>query len=160
MPRAIAAREACAAKAMKSLTGRKSWTDKLRAPARVAIKPAPMDIAGMRKGEVMLVPTPALIDAFMRELPAGRHVGVREMRRELASRHGAEVTCPIYTGYHVRTVAEAAYEALQRGEAEDRITPFWRVLDLDSPTTSRLACGAEFVRERRAREGLPERSGG
>ncbi|MGI6856547.1 hypothetical protein [Mesorhizobium sp. 1B3] len=40
----------------------KSWTEKFNAPARVAIKPAPVSIAGMRAGEVMLVPFWRVLD--------------------------------------------------------------------------------------------------
>jgi hypothetical protein len=133
----------------------KSWTEKLDAEATVVVKPAPVSIAGMKAGEIMLVPTPRLIDEFIRGIPAGRHVGVREMRKTLAEAHGAEVTCPIYTGYHLRTVAEAAHEALSTGLSEDEMTPFWRVLDAGTPTTGRLSFGADFVHRRRRQEGLP-----
>jgi hypothetical protein len=132
----------------------KSWTDRLNAPAKVEIKPAPVSIAGMRKGEVMLVPTPKLVDDFIRAIPLGHHVDVVTMRKTLAQAHKAEVTCPIYTGYHLRTVAEAAHEALERGVGLDDITPFWRVLDAKTPTTKRLTFGAGFVAEQRQREGL------
>ncbi len=36
----------------------KTWTDKFNDPRPHQVKPAPMDIAGMKKGEIMLVPTP------------------------------------------------------------------------------------------------------
>lgn len=133
----------------------KSWTERLRAPAEIVVKPAPKSIAGMKAGEAMLVPTPALVETFMRAIPRGSHVDVTTMRRRLAERHGAEVTCPIYTGYHLRTVAEAACEALAAGAAVAEVTPFWRVLDAATPTTGRIACGAAFVAARRAEEGLP-----
>lgn len=133
----------------------KSWTEKFNAPANVEIKPAPVSIAGMKAGEIMLVPTPKLVDDFMRSIPRGSHVDVKGMRKMLADRHNTEVTCPIYTGYHLRTVAEAAHEALDRGVPLDAITPFWRVLDAATPTTRRLSFGAEFVHERRREEGLP-----
>lgn len=134
----------------------KSWTERLNAPAETVVKPAPKSIAGMKAGEIMLVPTPKLIEAFMRSIPKGSHVGVKQMRRTLADRYRAEVTCPIYTGYHLRTVAEAACEAMQRGAPPEDITPFWRVLDAGTPTTGRLACGAEFVAAQRRREGLQD----
>jgi hypothetical protein len=134
----------------------KSWTERLNAATKVEVKPAPTSIAGMKAGEIMLVPTPKLVDDFMRAIPKGKAVGVKAMRKTLADRHGAEVTCPIYTGYHLRTVAEAAHEALERGTPLDGITPFWRVLDDKTPTTGRLTFGAGFVRERRREEGLPE----
>lgn len=133
---------------------KKTWTEKLGAPMRHQVKPAPIDIAGMKKGEIMLIPSPQIIDAFIRKIPRGTSMDVRTLRLKLARRYKAEVTCPITTGFHLRTVAEAAYEAHQRGAGIDAITPFWRVLDADTPTTQRLACGASFVTRQRAREGL------
>lgn len=131
---------------------RKSWTERMNAPAEIAVKPAPVDIAGMRAGQVMLVPTTRLIAEFMAAIPAGGGVSIAEMRGELARRFEAEVTCPIYTGYHLRTVAEAALEAYAAGVPVGAITPFWRVLDETSPTTGRLPNGVAFVREQRAAE--------
>ena len=131
---------------------RKSWSEKLAVSAEVVVKPAPASIAGMRAGQVMLVPTARMIAEFMAAVPAGGFVDVVAMRRQLAERHGAEVTCPIYTGYHLRTVAEAALEAIAAGVPFEAVTPFWRVLDERSPTTGRLHCGPGFVAARRAAE--------
>lgn len=130
----------------------KSWTDRLNAPAEPVVKPAPVSIAGMRAGQVMLVPTPRMIADFMSASPPGQTVDTKSMRRELAARHNAEVTCPIYTGYHLRTVAKAALEAHAAGVPLEAITPFWRVLDEHSPTTGRLPNGPAFVAARRAAE--------
>ena len=88
----------------------------------------------------------------MHAIPSGSSVSILSMRRQLADRHGAEVTCPIYTGYHLRTVAEAALEAHVAGLPVEAITPFWRVLDENSPTTGRLPDGVRFVAARRAAE--------
>ena len=132
----------------------KSWTEKFNAPARVDIKPAPVSIAGMKAGEIMLVPTPKLVDDFIRAIPEGGQSDVKTMRKTLAATHGAEVTCPIYTGYHLRTVAEAAHEALENGMKLEEITPFWRVLDATTPTTKKLSFGVDFVAKQRKREGL------
>ena len=131
----------------------KSWTEKLNAPAEPVVKPAPITIAGMRAGQIMLVPTARMIADFMRSIPPGETVDIMAMRRQLAERHHAEVTCPIYTGYHLRTVAEAALEAYAAGLPIEAITPFWRVLDGQSPTTGRLPNGVAFVAARRAAEG-------
>jgi hypothetical protein len=87
---------------------RKSWEDRLRAAKPHEVKPAPMDFAGMRRGQIMLIPSPQIIDAFIRGIPAGRCVDIRTMRDELARRHEAEVACPITTGILLRLVAEAA----------------------------------------------------
>lgn len=130
----------------------KSWTEKLNAPAEPVVKPAPISIAGMHAGQIMLVPTTRMIADFMSAIPPGHTVDIQSMRRELAARHHAEVTCPIYTGYHLRTVAEAALEAHAAGVPRDAVTPFWRVLDEQSPTTGRLPNGRAIVAERRAAE--------
>jgi hypothetical protein len=76
----------------------------------------------------------------------------KAMRHQLAGAHAAEITCPVYTGYHLRTVSEAALEALAAGVPVEAITPFWRVLDETSPTTGRLPCTPGFISERRAAE--------
>ncbi|MBL8594874.1 MAG: hypothetical protein JNK01_19470 [Devosia sp.] len=130
----------------------KSWTERLNAPAEPVVKLAPISIAGMRAGQLMLVPTARMIADFMSAIPPGHAVGIRAMRQELAQRHQAEVTCPIYTGYHLRTVAEAALEAYAAGVPAEAITPFWRVLDETSPTTGRLPDGVAFIAARRAAE--------
>lgn len=130
----------------------KSWTERFNAPAEPVVKPAPVSIAGMQAGQIMLVPTARMIADFISAIPPGQTVDTKAMRHELAERHRAEVTCPIYTGYHLRTVAEAALEAHAAGVPAEAITPFWRVLDEHSPTTGRLPNGAAFVAARRAAE--------
>ena len=132
----------------------KTWTEKFNSQQTHQVKPAPIDIAGMKKGEIMLVPSPRIVDAFIRAIPRGTSMDVKTLRQKLARRYKAQVTCPITMGFHLRTVAEAAYEAHTRGAPLDGITPFWRVLDENAPTTGRLTCGTAFVTDRRVQEGL------
>jgi hypothetical protein len=134
----------------------KSWTDRLNAADAPKLKPSPRTVGDVVEGQMMLVPTARQVDEFMRTIPAGSSMDVKTLRKAMAHRHGAEVTCPVYTGYHLRTVAEAAHEALQRGVPIAEIAPFWRVLDEATPTTERLTFGAEFVRARRQAEGLED----
>ncbi len=133
----------------------KSWTEKLDF-GTPQVKPAPTNIAGMKTGEIMLVPTARQVDDFIRNLPEGKHMDVKTLRHTMARQHGAEVTCPITTGFHLRTVAEAAYEAYQQTGDVNAITPFWRVLNAQTPTLSKLSFGTTFVTEQRLREGLKE----
>jgi hypothetical protein len=102
----------------------KTWLQRFQDPKPYEVKPAPSTIAGMRGGQIMLVRTPGMIDSFIRSVPSGTFVNVKTMRQMLAMQHGAEVTCPIYTGYHLRTVAEAAYEAYQHGLPSLKLPPF------------------------------------
>jgi hypothetical protein len=132
----------------------KTWTEKLQSSGPHQVKPAPMDIAGMKTGEIMLVPTARQVDEFIRTLPKGKHMDVKTLRLSLAKQHGAQVTCPITTGFHLRTVAEAAFETYQQDGDLEAVTPFWRVLNARAPTVSRLSFDAAFVTEQRQKEGL------
>ena len=133
----------------------KSWTEKLNDRAPHVVKRMPIDIAGMKKGELALVPSVRMVDAFIRKLAPGRFMSVREMRHALARRHKADVTCPVYTGYHLRTVAEAAFEHYRNGAPIGQVTPIWRVIDETTPTWKKLSkeCVALFAAQR-GQEGL------
>jgi hypothetical protein len=132
----------------------KSWTDRLNAKDEPKLKPSPRSVGDVVEGQTILVPTARQVDDFMCSIPAGTCMDVKTLRKAMAAEHGAEVTCPVYMGYHLRTVAEAAHEALEGGVPIQEVAPFWRVLDDATPTTERLTFGAEFVRARRRAEGL------
>ena len=132
----------------------KSWLEKYNSAPPHQVKPAPMDIAGMKKGEIMLVPTPKIIDAFIAKIPRGTGMDVKTFRTKLAKKYKAEVTCPITAGFHLRAVAEVALEKLNAGAKLSEVTPFWRVLDENAPTTAKLSCGAAFVKKQRKAEGI------
>ena len=136
---------------MKSKT---TWAERLNSPKRHEVKPAPINIAGMKAGQIMLVPTAKIVDDFIRTIPKGVSMDVKTMRAKLARKYKAEVTCPITTGYHLKTIAEAAFEAHQQGAKLREITPIWRVLDESTPTTKRLSYDPAFIMDQRAREGL------
>jgi hypothetical protein len=132
----------------------KTWTEKFNSQQTYQVKPAPVDIAGMKKGEIMLIPTPKIIDTFIAKIPRGSSMDVKTLRAKLAKSYKAEVTCPITTGFHLRAVAEVALEKLKDGAKLTEITPFWRVLDENAPTTAKLSCGPAFVKKQRKAEGL------
>ncbi|MEM8915208.1 MAG: hypothetical protein AAGC83_05175 [Pseudomonadota bacterium] len=132
----------------------KSWAEKFGAAKEAEIKLVPTDMVGMKEGEKMLLPTPQLIDDFVRSIPPGQSVDTKEMRRALAASQNAEVTCPIVTGIHLRTVAEVAYERHQMGAPLSDVTPFWRVVRARQPLAKKLSCGISFVAKQRESEGL------
>lgn len=133
---------------------KKSWAEKLSGSKPHEVKPAPIDIAGMKAGEMMLVPSPKIVDDFIRTIRPGASMDIKTLRKELALKYGAEVTCPITMGFQLRTVAEAAYEAYEQGAQLSAITPFWRVLDEHTPSAKKLFCGTAFITEQRMQEGL------
>lgn len=134
---------------------RRSWAEKLADPTPAVVKRMPRDFGGLRRGEIVLVPSVRQVDDFIRAIPAGERRSIAELRQALALKEGAEVTCPVYTGYHLRTVAEAACEAYRAGADLAAITPVWRVLDARAPTLAKLSrADAAFLARRRAAEGL------
>ena len=66
--------------------------------------------------------------------------------------YGNFTTCPVITGIFLRIVSEVAYEDFLNGEKN--ITPFWRVVDHESKTASKLACGFNFLKKRRREENI------
>jgi hypothetical protein len=132
----------------------KSWKDRLNAPGVFRVKPTPRTVGDVVEGQSMLLPTARQVDDFIRSIPEGVEMDVRELRTALAIELGAEVTCPVTIGYHLRTVAEAAKEDLEGGMTLSEVAPFWRVLDAKAPTTGKLSLGTEFVVAQRRREGL------
>src|SRR5436190_559810 len=79
----------------------KNGTDLLNAADEPKLKPSPRTVGDVVEGQMMLVPTARQVDEFMRGIPAGTSVDVRTLRKAMAARHGAEVTCPVYMGYHL-----------------------------------------------------------
>lgn len=136
-----------------------SWTERLNDPRPHEVKRAPLSIAGMRKGQMMLVPSARLVAAFVRTVKRGHSMDARQLRAALAAAHGAEVCCPITTGFHLRTVAEAVGEALARGASIGRVAPVWRVLPPGAPTLAKLSYDAALLLRQRRLEGLDSDGG-
>jgi hypothetical protein len=136
------------------MTARIKWTGRLHDDKPHEVKRAPISIAGMRKGQLMLVPSARLVDDFVRTVKRGHSMDARQLRVALAAASGAEVCCPITTGFHLRTVAEAVGEALARGVAIGRVTPVWRVLPPGAPTLRKLSYDPALLMRQRRFEGL------
>jgi hypothetical protein len=133
----------------------RDWTERLNANPEPEVRPMPQDRIGLRKGELVLLPSARLVDDFISKIPKGKTVSILELRSKLARQHKADGTCPVHLGYHLRTVAEAACEARERGMPLRDITPVWRVLDADAPTLKRLSAkNAAWIGAERAREKL------
>jgi hypothetical protein len=133
---------------------RKSWQEKLNVDRKPVIEKADKDFAGIKTGQMMLIPTPRLVDAYIRQIPEGKQVDITTIRKDLAAEYHAEVTCPLTTGIFLRIAAEAAYEQYQGGTPLNRITPFWRVINEHSPAAKKLTFGTRLLKEQRKKEGL------
>ena len=133
---------------------RKTWQEKLDIERKPVIEKADKDFAGVKAGQLMLIPTPQLVDAYIRQIPKGKEVDTSTIRKDLAAEYHAEVTCPLTTGIFLRIAAEAAYQAYEKGAPPDEITPFWRAIGEKSPTAKKLTFGTAFLKEQRRKEGL------
>lgn len=104
-------------------------------------------VKGETVAQRMLYPSQALLAAAIAELPQGAG-DLGAVRRSLASRYGAEATCPVTTQRLLRDIAAEAVTAWEAGN--HAVTPFWRVVDPEKPTARLMAGGAAFIRARRA----------
>jgi hypothetical protein len=133
---------------------RKTWAEKLNIERKPLIEKADKDFAGIKAGQMMLIPTPKIVEAYIRQIPKGRQVDTETIRKDLAAEYHAEVTCPLTTGIFIRIAAEAAYEEFEKGKPLNKITPFWRVISERSPAAKKLSFGTKLLKEQRKKEGI------
>lgn len=132
---------------------KKTWKEKLNpaAAAEVVVLDKPM--MGIPSGARLLISTPLAVKKWVEGIPMGESRSPQEMRASLAAEASADATCPLTTGIFVRIVSEAALADLSEGVPVEAITPFWRIVDPQSPLAKKLSCGPEFIATRRAAEG-------
>ena len=133
---------------------RKTWTEKMKHGAKPQIEKTGKPFADIPENAKMLIATPDIVDAYIRNIPKGHSTSLQQMRKDLAAEYHADYTCPITSGIFLRIVAEHAYEEYKQGKPASKITPFWRMIDNQSPTAKKLSFGMDFVTEQRRKEGL------
>jgi hypothetical protein len=72
----------------------------------------------------MLIPSPKVIEEYIKKIPRGSEVSIGRIRSDLAKKYKADKTCPITTGIFLRIVSELNYEKLSQGVPNSKITPF------------------------------------
>ena len=107
---------------------------------------------GMQPGQTMLVATPLMVDAYIRDIPHGDTKTIPEMRNELAAGQDCAGTCPMSTSIFVRMVAEAALEDLADGKAVSEVSPFWRMITSADKMTKKLDIDPAWIDEQRMLE--------
>lgn len=137
---------------MSNMAKKKTWLDKLNQKKEPQIKRIEMDFADIPAGSNMFIATPQLIDKYIQEIGFGKRIDTRTLRNDLALEHNANYTCPVTTGIFLRIVAEANYEKLKEGQPIENITPFWRVIEPNSPLAKKLSFGQDFIVQQIDRE--------
>jgi len=138
---------------------KKTWADKKKAkPPHTVI--LDKDFAGVPAGARLLISCPMELEDYLtKHVPAGTTKEIQQVRRELAALHGADATCPVSTSIFLRTVAEAAWDEIERGTPATEVVPFWRVVDPKSPLTKKLRAGSHWIEQQRLAETAGGRDG-
>ncbi|MEO1564478.1 MAG: hypothetical protein AAFR98_13675 [Pseudomonadota bacterium] len=108
--------------------------------------------AGMQAGETMLVATPLMVDAYIRNIPLGETKTIPDMRDAFATAEACAGTCPMSTAIFVRMVAEAALEDLADGKAVSEVAPFWRMITSKDKMAKKLNLDPAWIDQQRALE--------
>lgn len=107
---------------------------------------------GMLPGDMMLVATPLMVDAYIRKISHGQTKTIPEMRVDLASQENCAGTCPMSTSIFVRMVADAALEDIADGKAVSQVSPFWRMITSKDKMAKKLAVDPAWIDEQRSLE--------
>ncbi len=130
----------------------KTWAAKKQArpPHTVTLD---KDFAGVPAGSRLLISCPLELEDYLRrQVPPGTTKAVQQLRRELATHHGADATCPVSTAIFLRVVAEAAWDEIEAGRPVTEVAPFWRVVDPGSPLAKKLRAGSAWIEQQRQAE--------
>ena len=98
-------------------------------------------------GEKMLISSPEKISEFIFTIPKGSCLSMKELRRGLALKAGADNTCPVTTGIFLRMAIEQ--------HKDDENFPYWRVVDEKHPVVKNLNLDGNQIKMRRVDEGIP-----
>jgi hypothetical protein len=132
---------------------RKSWREKLENPVAGLPKVCEVPDKWVKTmgGRRILVPTPRMVDDYVRTVPERKLITVGQIRRKLAEPFQADSTCPMTTGIFLRIISEAAEEDRRAGR--EPITPYWRVVKDDGGLNAKFPGGVEDHAARLQEEG-------
>ena len=134
------------------MAAKKGWRAKFATRAQSEVTVLEKPFGGVPAGARLLIATPARIAAYAAAIPPGETRDVAAMRKDLAAEAGADAACPLTTGMFLRIAAEVAIEDMNAGAPPEAVTPFWRLVDPDSPLAARLSCGVKRLLNLRAAE--------
>lgn len=135
---------------------KKTWIEKFNVDRKPEVKKLDKAFADIPENAMMLIASPAIIAGYLKQVPEGKSVDIKTLRKDLALEHGAEYTCPVTTGIFLRITAEAAFEELQAGRKKEEITPFWRAIKPNTPAAKKLSFGEDFLIDMRKLEGIDQ----
>ena len=114
--------------------------------SRNIIKVLDKGFSDIAAGEKMLISSPEKISEFIFEIPKGSFCTIKELRRKLAKKTGADNTCPVTTGIFLRMAIEQ--------NKDDVKFPYWRVIGEKHPVVKKLNLDRKLIKKRRVNEGI------
>jgi hypothetical protein len=132
----------------------KNWNDKIVSSRETQSKILTVNFADMKIGENMFIANPKIIDSYIRNIPSGKLVDSKTMRKDLALQHSCDVTCPVTTGIFLRIVIEAANEKYLEGVPLKDLTPVWRIFSMKDPIAKKLSFDLDWVRSQQEKENI------
>ena len=133
---------------------RRSWTEKLQSDRAFEITIIDRPMPGWPAGTTMLIATPRIIDAYLREIREGSSVTTTRLRDDLVKEYGSQTTCALTSGIFLRIASEAALEAIAAGAPKKSVAPFWRMMERKAPLAKKLSCGPDEAARLRVAAGL------
>ena len=124
---------------------KKCWLDKFNQSYEPKLKRIDNDFADIPSGRNMLIATPKIIDKYIKQIGVGKCLAIITLCKDLSIEYNADYTYPVTAGLFLRIVAEANYEKLQHGKHFEEITPFWRVIALNSTLAKKLTFGQDYL---------------
>ena len=126
---------------------KKTLAEKMEKPAAPELVVLDKPALGCSAGAKMLIPTPRLVEAYVKANPKGETQTPQQMREQLAQEQKADVACPLTSGIFLRIVSEASLDPDTEVDA-----PFWRIVDPTSPLAKKLSCGPDWIQTQRDSE--------
>jgi hypothetical protein len=139
---------------MAKASKRKSWAEKMGKPATPEVKIIDKGFADLKDGSKMLIPTPRLIEDYLKHTTPGTMVDIKQMRVDLAAENGADYTCPLTSGIFLRILAEYTNEERMAGKPLKKLAPVWRIIHPKLPVWKKLTFDKQWLEDAAAKEGI------
>jgi hypothetical protein len=131
---------------------KKTWQEKLHTDHGLPkVETIPARLKKQWGSGTIVIAAPREVDALMQKVGVGKLTTIDELRRALATRHGATIACPMTTGMFANIAAHAAHEQQQAGRK--RVTPYWRTLKAGGELNPKFPGGLALLRSRLEAEG-------
>lgn len=132
---------------MATSVKKNSWAQKMEKPALPEVKILEKGFADLEEGCKMLIPTPGLIEHYLKNTTPGSRVDLKQMRKDLAAENGADNTCPLTTGIFLRILTEFTNEQKESGKPLQSLAPVWRVIHPKLPIWKKLTFDKKWLQD-------------